>query len=45
VVVTESAGPVYYVAGPPAMVAAIKEMLNQAGVDEDDVNSEDFVGY
>lgn len=39
------AGPVYYTAGPPAMVAAMKEMLNQAGADEDDVNSEDFAGY
>ncbi len=39
------AGPIYYVAGPPAMVSAMKEMLNRAGVDEDDVNSEDFAGY
>ncbi|HWG48082.1 MAG TPA: FAD-dependent oxidoreductase [Candidatus Acidoferrales bacterium] len=39
------AGPIYYAAGPPAMVAAMKEMLVKAGVDEDDVRSEDFPGY
>ncbi len=38
-------GPIYYTAGPPALVAAVKEMLSEAGVDEDDINSEDFVGY
>jgi ferredoxin-NADP reductase len=37
--------PIYYTAGPPGLVAVIKEMLSEAGVDEDDVNSEDFVGY
>jgi hypothetical protein len=37
--------PIYCTAGPPALVAAVKEMLNQAGVDEDDIDSEDFVGY
>jgi ferredoxin-NADP reductase len=38
-------GPIYYVAGPPAMVAAMNEMLVKAGVDEDDVRAEDFAGY
>lgn len=42
---SELAGPIYYAAGPPAMVAAMKEMLTKAGVDEDDVRSEDFPGY
>ncbi len=37
--------PIYYTAGPPALVAAVKEMLGEAGVDEDEINSEDFVGY
>ena len=41
----ELAGPIYYAAGPPTMVAAMKEMLVKAGVDEDDVRSEDFPGY
>ena len=40
-----SLGAVYYVAGPPAMVAAMHEMLLAAGVDEDDVRSEEFAGY
>ena len=38
-------GPVYYIAGPPAMVAAMREMLVTAGVDEDDVRTEEFAGY
>jgi ferredoxin-NADP reductase len=38
-------GPIYYVAGPPAMVAATRQMLAQAGVDEDDIRSEEFGGY
>ncbi len=38
-------GPVYYTAGPPALVSAMKEMLTEAGVSEDDINSEDFAGY
>lgn len=38
-------GPIYYIAGPPAMVAAMRQMLNAAGVDEDDVRTEEFAGY
>jgi ferredoxin-NADP reductase len=37
--------PIYYVAGPPAMVAAVRETLERAGVDADDVRSEEFYGY
>jgi ferredoxin-NADP reductase len=37
--------PVFYVAGPPAMVEAIRKTLAQAGVDDDDIRSEDFYGY
>ena len=43
--VSDLADPIYYTAGPPALVAAMKEMLSEAGVDEDDINSEDFSGY
>jgi ferredoxin-NADP reductase len=39
------AEPVYYVAGPPAMVATIRQMLTAAGVDEDNVRTEEFSGY
>ncbi len=38
-------GPVYYIAGPPAMVGAMRKMLVAAGVDEDDVRTEEFGGY
>lgn len=39
------ANPVYYVAGPPALVDALREALERAGVDEDDIRSEEFYGY
>lgn len=38
-------GPLYYVAGPPAMVAAMQQMLVKAGVDDDDIRAEEFGGY
>ncbi|MGB7436093.1 MAG: FAD-dependent oxidoreductase [Candidatus Acidiferrum sp.] len=38
-------GPIYYVAGPPAMVAAMQQMLAKAGVSEDDIRTEEFSGY
>ncbi len=38
-------GPIYYLAGPPAMVAAMRRMLTEAGVDEDDIRTEEFSGY
>jgi ferredoxin-NADP reductase len=37
--------PVYYVAGPPAMVEAMRKSLDAAGVDDLDIRSEDFYGY
>lgn len=38
-------GPIYYIAGPPAMVAAMRQMLISAGADEDDIRTEEFAGY
>jgi ferredoxin-NADP reductase len=38
-------GPIYYIAGPPPMVAGVREMLVAADVDEDDIRAEDFAGY
>jgi ferredoxin-NADP reductase len=38
-------GPIYYIAGPPAMVAAMRRMLTEVGVDEDDIRTEEFSGY
>ena len=43
--VPDVAAPIYYIAGPPAMVAAMKETLVSAGANEDDFRSEDFAGY
>ena len=37
--------PIYYLAGPPAMVGAIQSTLNLAGVDDDDIRVEGFFGY
>jgi len=38
-------GPIYYIAGPPPMVVAMREILVGAGVDEDDIRTEEFAGY
>lgn len=43
--VPDMAAPIYYIAGPPAMVTAMKQTLVDARVDEDDVRAEDFAGY
>jgi ferredoxin-NADP reductase len=37
--------PIYYLAGPPVMVAAMRELLNGSGIDDDDIRSEEFAGY
>jgi ferredoxin-NADP reductase len=37
--------PVFYVAGPPAMVDAMKRALDAAGIEDTDVRSEEFFGY
>ena len=41
----EAATPVYYLAGPPAMVEAMKAILARNGVAAGDVRSEEFFGY
>lgn len=40
-----SSQPIYYIAGPPALESAIREMLVEFAVEEDDINSEGFSGY
>jgi ferredoxin-NADP reductase len=40
-----AASPIYYIAGPPAMVKGLHEMLNKAGDDDDDIRVEEFAGY
>ena len=37
--------PIYYIAGPPDMVKGLHEMLNKAGVNDDDIRAEEFAGY
>ena len=37
--------PIFYVAGPPGMVAGMRQMLCDAGVSDDDVRAEEFAGY
>jgi ferredoxin-NADP reductase len=41
----EAPAPVYYLAGPPAMVEAMKKLVRAAGVGDEDVRSERFFGY
>jgi len=41
----ELPAPIYYVAGPPAMVGSLRDALERAGVDGDDIRSEEFHGY
>jgi ferredoxin-NADP reductase len=38
-------GPIYYIAGPPAMVTAMRQVMVAAGADEDDIRTEEFAGY
>ena len=37
--------PIYYIVGPPGMVKALHSMVNESGVDDDDIRTEDFSGY
>jgi uncharacterized protein YeaO (DUF488 family) len=37
--------PIYYIDGPPAMVGAMRETLGEAGVDDDNIRTEEFSGY
>ena len=41
----DAVSPIYYVAGPTEMVKGLHTMINEAGVDEDDIRSEEFAGY
>jgi NAD(P)H-flavin reductase len=35
-------GPIFYIVGPPTMVAATRRTLSEAGVDEDDIRTKSF---
>ena len=38
-------GPMYYMAGPPAMVTAMRQILTNAGVNDENIRTEQFSGY
>ncbi len=44
-ILANSPNAIEYVVGPPALVAAVRKALIAAGVDEDDIRSEEFFGY
>jgi ferredoxin-NADP reductase len=37
--------PIYYLSGPRAMVAAMRKILNDSGVKDDKIRTEEFTGY
>src|SRR5581483_6440160 len=43
--VPDRANALYYTAGPQAMVAAMRQMLEDAGVSGDDIKTEEYSGY
>jgi ferredoxin-NADP reductase len=43
--VGELSTPIYYIAGPQVMVAAMRKILNDAGLNDDNIRTEEFAGY
>ena len=37
--------PIYYISGPASMVTSIRKTLNEAGINDDDIRTEEFTGY
>ncbi len=37
--------PIYYISGPASMVTSIRKTLNDAGIDDDNIRTEEFSGY
>lgn len=37
--------PLYYISGPATLVAAMRKILNEAGVSDDNIRTEEFTGY
>jgi ferredoxin-NADP reductase len=42
---TRLQAPMYYLAGPPAMVTAVRQLLILAGIGDEHIRSEEFFGY
>lgn len=38
-------GPIYYLSGPATLVSAMRKLLNDAAVDDDNIRTEEFTGY
>jgi ferredoxin-NADP reductase len=43
--VTDLTTPIYYLAGPASMVAAMRKLLTEMNVNEDNIRTEEFAGY
>ena len=43
--IKDLAKPIYYLSGPAAMVAAMRKILNEADVNDDNIRTEEFSGY
>jgi len=43
--ISDLTAPIYYLCGPAAMVTAMRKILNEAGVDDDNIRTEEFSGY
>jgi len=41
----QARAPIYYIAGPPGMVAAMQSVLAGAGIDDENILAEEFSGY
>lgn len=43
--IPDLSAPIYYVAGPSAMVTGVRQMLVSSGISEEDIRAEEFAGY
>jgi ferredoxin-NADP reductase len=43
--IVDLALPIYYLSGPASMVAAMRTILNESGVNDDNIRTEEFTGY
>ncbi len=43
--VPDLSSPIFYSAGPPEMVATMRKVLNELGIDDDNIRTEEFSGY
>lgn len=43
--ITDTTTPIYYSAGPPGMVTAMRQMLTSIGISDDNIRTEEFSGY